>query len=334
MHKISTPGAGFRATCEPPSARKYRGQSSKVFTMADLKWSGIYPAVTTKFTADDRLDIAEMERCYKLQVDAGIDGLIVCGSLGEASTLNQSEKLEVLAAACRVAGKRPVLLTICDGATRDAQRLAEQAANKGAAGFMVLPGLPYKSDARETMAHLRAVARAGGKPVMIYNNPPAYGVDITPQMLLDLADEPLFTSIKESSDNIRRVTDVINACGSRYQVFTGVDNLALESFAMGAHGWVAGLVAACPQETVAIWTLAQAGRMAEALEIYRWFRPLLDLDVSSKLVQNIKLAEAIAIGSNDRCRAPRLALAGAERAHVTQVIEAAFAKRPTMPRGV
>jgi 4-hydroxy-tetrahydrodipicolinate synthase len=292
------------------------------------RWSGVFPAVTTKFTEDDELDYAEMARCWGIQVAAGVDGLIVCGSLGEASTLDADEKLGSLKTAIGVAKKKPVLLTIADGSTRNACKLAEAGAKAGAAGFMVLPGLPYKSDRRETIRHFTEVARAGGLPVMIYNNPPAYGVDITPDMLADMASEPLFTSVKESSDNVRRVTDIINKTGARYQVFTGVDNLALESFAMGAVGWVAGLVAAFPEETVAIWQLSQAGKHTEALEIYRWFRPLLDLDVSTKLVQNIKLVEAIMLESNDRCRAPRLPLAGAERARVTKVVEDALRRRP------
>lgn len=295
------------------------------------RWRGVFPAVTTKFTPQDALDHREMERCFRLQLDAGVDGLIVCGSLGEASTLDADEKLAILETAVRVAGAKPVLLTIADGATRNAQRLAERGAKAGASGFMILPGLPYKSDPRETIAHVSAVARAGGLPAMIYNNPVAYGVDITPDMLGEMAGEPLLVAVKESSDDVRRVTDIINACGTRYAVFTGVDNLALESCAMGADGWVAGLVVAFPAEAVAIWRLAQAGRMAEALAIYRWFRPLLDLDVSNRLVQNIKLAEAMAIGSNDRCRAPRMALAGAERNRVSAIIEAAMAKRPKLP---
>ena len=295
--------------------------------VAQARWEGIFPAVTTKFDADGRLDRDEMARCYRLQIDAGIDGVIVCGSLGEASTLDSDEKLEVLDIARSVAGRQPVLLTICDGATRNAQKLAERAAARGAAGFMVLPGLPYKSDRRETMTHFRAVAKAGGLPVMIYNNPPAYGVDITPEMLAEMADEPLFTAVKESSDNVRRVTDIINLTGDRYSVFTGVDNLALESFAMGANGWVAGLVAAFPAETVAIWKLYRAGRFEEARAIYRWFRPLLDVDVSSKLVQNIKLVEAIAIGTNERCRAPRLPLIGEERERIVRLVEQALARR-------
>lgn len=296
------------------------------------KWTGVLPAVTTKFTADDRLDIAEIERCFALQVEAGVHGLIVAGSLGEASTLEPEEKIEVLKTALRVAnGRIPVLLTVAQGSTRAACKLAEDGARAGAAGFMVLPGIPYKSEPRETAAHYRTVARAGGLPVMIYNNPVAYGVDIPPAMLTELADEPLFTAIKESSDDIRRVSEIKSRCGDRFAVLTGVDNLALESLAMGADGWVAGLVVAYPRETVAIYELARAGRMAEAIAIYRWFRPLLDLDVSARLVQNIKLVEALVIGSNDRCRAPRIALEGTERARLTTIIEAAEARRPKLP---
>jgi len=294
-------------------------------------WTGVFPAVTTKFTADDRLDIAEMERCFALQLAAGVHGLIVCGTLGEASTLEPEEKIAVLKTAVRVAkGRVPVLLTVVDGSTRRAQALAEAGARNGAAGFMVLPGVPYRSDPRETLAHYRAVAKAGGLPAMIYNNPVSYGVDITPAILAELASDPLFVAVKESSDDVRRVTKIFNACGERYRIFTGVDNLALESFAMGAHGWVAGLVCAFPAETVAVWNLAQAGRLTEAVAIYRWFQPLLDLDVSAKLVQNIKLVEALAIGSNDCCRAPRLPLAGDERARVEAIVKKALATRPAL----
>ncbi len=309
------------------------GKSGVGKSGVDTHWSGVFPAVTTKFTPRDRLDIAEMERCFALQVEAGVDGLIVCGSLGEASTLESAEKVEVLKAALRVAnGKIPVLLTVAQGATKAARKLAEAGAKAGAAGFMVLPGIPYKSEPHETAAHYRAVAKAGGLPVMIYNNPVAYGVDIPPAMLLELADEPLFTCIKESSDDIRRVTEIRALCGERFGIFTGVDNLALESLAMGADGWVAGLVVAYPKETVAIWKLARAGRLAEARAIYQWFRPLLDLDVSARLVQNIKLVEALVIGSNDRCRAPRMALKGPERKRIAAIVAAAEASRPTLPK--
>ena len=238
--------------------------------MSNALWNGVFPAVTTKFTADDRLDITEMERCFALQRDAGVDGIIVCGSLGEASTLDPEEKIEVLKTALRVAnGKIPVLMTVVDGATRRAQAQAEAAAKAGAHGLMVLPGVPYKSEAHETMAHFRAVAKAGGLPVMIYNNPVAYGVNLTPEMIAELAQDPLFVAVKESSDDIRRVSELFNLVDDKFRVFTGVDNLALESLAMGAHGWVAGLVVAFPKETVAVYKLALAGRMAEALKIYR-----------------------------------------------------------------
>jgi 4-hydroxy-tetrahydrodipicolinate synthase len=292
------------------------------------KWEGVFPAVTTKFTDNGDLDYSEMERCFRLQLDAGVDGLIVCGSLGEASTLDLDEKLAILRLAREVSGERPVLFTVSDGSTRNAQKAAQMAADGGAAGLMVLPGIPYKSTPQETITHYTSVARAGGLPVMIYNNPVAYGVDITPQMLVEMASEPLFTAIKESSDDVRRITEIINLNGDRYQVFTGVDNLALESLFMGAVGWVAGLVVAFPRETVAIWQYYRQGRYQEALELYRWFRPLLDVDVSTKLVQNIKLVEALVIDSNDRCRAPRVALAGAERAHICGLVETALKNRP------
>ncbi|MBA5777219.1 dihydrodipicolinate synthase family protein [Stappia sp. F7233] len=295
-------------------------------------WRGVFPAVTTKFTEDDRLDMAEMERCFALQVEADVDGLIVCGSLGEAMALEAEEKLEILRLARAVAGSRPVLMTICESSTRRAVKAAEAAAKAGADGLMVLPGVPYRSAPHETVAHLLATIRASGLPAMIYNNPVAYGVDVTGDMFEELAAEPLVVAMKESTDDIRRVTDVINRFRDRFDVFTGVDNLALESLMMGACGWVAGLVVAFPKETVAIWKLAQAGRIEEARAIYRWFRPLLDLDVSTNLVQNIKLAEVHGIGSNDRCRLPRMPLKGAERERVEAVIRKAIAARPELPR--
>lgn len=294
-------------------------------------WKGVFPAVTTKFTEDDELDVGEIERCFGLQFDAGCDGMIVCGSLGEAMALEPQEKLELLGIAKSAAGSRPVLMTVCESSTKRAAKAAQAAAKAGADGLMVLPGVPYKSAPHETVAHLKAVTQAAGLPVMIYNNPVAYGVDVTLDMFEDLAEEPLVVAMKESTDDIRRVTDVINRFGDRFDVFTGVDNLALESLMMGAVGWVAGLVVAFPKETVAIYRLVQAGRIPEALEIYRWFRPLLDLDVSTNLVQNIKLAEVHAIGSSDRCRAPRLALSGAEKARVEAVIKSALEKRPQLP---
>jgi dihydrodipicolinate synthase/N-acetylneuraminate lyase len=294
-------------------------------------WRGVFPAVTTKFTTNDELDFKEMERCFGLQMEAGVDGLIVCGSLGESMFLDAGEKIEILKLAKSVAGKKPVLMTVCESATRVGQSAAKAAAKAGADGFMVLPGVPYKSAPAETLGHIQAIAAAGGLPIMVYNNPVAYGVDVTLSMFDELAKNDLVVAMKESTDDIRRVTDVLTRFGERFDVFTGVDNLALESLMMGAHGWVAGLVVAFPKETVAIYQLAKQGRYAEALAIYRWFRPLLDLDVSTNLVQNIKLAEVHAIQSNDRVRAPRLPLSGAERQRVDAVITKALAARPVLP---
>jgi 1-pyrroline-4-hydroxy-2-carboxylate deaminase len=293
-------------------------------------WTGVFPAVTTKFTEDDRLDHAEMERCFALQIEAGCDGLIVCGSLGEGPMLSHDEKLEVFGTARKAAGGRPVLLTVNEAATRDAASLARRAAKAGADGLMVVPSPIYHTDHRETISALRAVASAAGLPVMIYSNRVAYRVDVTNAILAELAGDDLFVAIKESSDDIRRSTDIVNDFGDRFDLFTGVDNLAFEALSVGAVGWVAGLVTAFPRETVAIYRLMMAGRTAEALSIYRWFRPLLDLDVSTYLVQNIKLAEVHAIGTNDRVRLPRQPLSGERRAAVEKVIREAIGKRPEL----
>lgn len=294
-------------------------------------WEGILPAVTTKFTPDDTLDHAEMERCFGLLMEAGCDGLIVAGSLGEGPMLTRDEKLSLLKTARGVAGGKPVLLTINEAATRDGAELARRAAAAGADGLMVVPSPIYHTDEDETVATLKAVAAAGGVPVMIYSNRVAYRVDVTVPVMDKLAGDDLFVAIKESSDDIRRTTEIINAFGDRFDVFTGVDNLAYEALAAGAVGWVAGLVTAFPRETVAIYRLMKAGRQQEALALYRWFRPLLDLDVSTYLVQNIKLAEAIEIGSNERVRMPRQPLSGERRERVERIIEDAIARRPALP---
>jgi len=294
-------------------------------------WAGVFPAVTTKFTPDDRLDHAEMERCFSLQMDAGCDGIIVCGSLGEGPMLSHDEKLEVFATARRVAGKKPVLLTVNEAATRDAASLAKRAAQAGADGLMVVPSPIYHTNPEETVAALKAVAAAGDLPVMIYSNRLAYRVDVTLPIMEELAADARFVAVKESSDDIRRSTDIINAFGDRFDLFTGVDNLAFEALSVGAIGWVAGLVTAFPRETVAIYQLMKQGRRDEALSIYRWFRPLLDLDVSTYLVQNIKLAEVHAIGTNDRVRMPRLPLSGERRAATEKIITDALARRPALP---
>ncbi|NGO49642.1 dihydrodipicolinate synthase family protein [Allomesorhizobium camelthorni] len=295
-------------------------------------WTGVFPAVTTKFTEDDRLDHAEMERCFALQMEAGCDGIIVAGSLGEGPMLSHDEKLEVMATAQKVAAGKPVLMTVNEPATRDGAALARRAAKSGADGLMVVPSPIYHTNPQETVATLKAVAAAGGLPVMIYSNRLAYRVDVTVDVMEELAPDPLFVAVKESSDDIRRSTEIINRFGDRFDLFTGVDNLAFEALSVGAIGWVAGLVTAFPRETVAIYQLMKQGRREEALSIYRWFRPLLDLDVSTYLVQNIKLAEVHAIGTNDRVRMPRLPLAGERRATVEKIVKDALAVRPALPR--
>jgi len=300
--------------------------------MTAQRWQGVYPALTTKFRPDYRLDRAAMEKHFAWQIESGVDGLIVCGSLGENSVLSVEEKLEVLRIAVAVSGgKVPVLMTVAEGSTAEGVSLCERAARDGADGMMVLPGMRYVSDRRETIAHYRAIAKATPRPVMVYNNPVAYGVDVTPEMFGELADEASIVAIKESSDNVRRVTDIINRTGARYAIFCGVDDLAMEAMLMGACGWVAGLVDAFPEETVAIYRLIRDGRVEEARKIYRWFAPLLHLDVSKKLVQNIKLVESVVGVGSETVRPPRLPLVGEERDQIVALVKQALASRPVLP---
>ncbi len=295
-----------------------------------MVWQGIFPAVTTKFTKEGKLDHAEMERCFAYQIESSVDGLVVCGSLGEGMTLEREEKLSILNIAKAIASDKPVLMTICETSTEKACRLAAESKLAGADGYMVLHAPPYISDRRETIDNYKAIAMAGDRPVMIYNNPPAYGVDVDLKAMEILAEDSAFVAVKESTDNVRRVTELINRFGDRFDIFTGIDNLGLESLMMGAVGWVAGLVVAFPKETVAIYQLARKGRYQEALEIYRWFRPLLDLDVSTKLVQNIKLAEKIELQSTEYCRRPRQPLSGKERDQAEKIIHTALKNRPDL----
>ncbi|KLU26954.1 dihydrodipicolinate synthase [Caballeronia mineralivorans PML1(12)] len=297
-------------------------------------WHGVYPAVTTKFRLDGNLDRNEMALGFSIQLDAGCDGLIVCGSLGEGPMLSHEERIEVLETALSVAGGKPVLMTVAEASTREACALAQKARKAGAAGLMLVPSMVYHTDERETVATLKAVAAAGELPVMLYSNRIAYRVDVTSSILDALASDQHFVAIKESSDDIRRTTEIINTFGDRFDVLTGVDNLAFEALAVGAQGWVAGLCCAFPVETVAIYRLIKTGRYDEALAIYRWFRPLLDLDVSTYLVQNIKLVEAIAAGSNDRVRMPRMAHEGARRAGIEALVREAMETRPEIPSDI
>jgi len=298
----------------------------------NVDWTGIFPALTTKFTSNDRLDLQSMERHMNGQLNAGADGLVVLGSLGENGSLSPDEKQDMLKLAVSVGGgKVPVLACVAETTTTSACRFVEACVLNGADGFMVLPPMRYQSDRRETMQYLRIVASASSKPIMLYNNPVTYRIDITPEIFAELAEEPKFVAIKESSENVRRITDIMNLVGDRYRIFTGVDDLALESLVTGAVGWVAGLVCAFPRETVVLYKLIKAGRMQEALQLYRWFMPLLHLDVSIKFVQNIKLAEAMAGEGSEYVRAPRLPLAGEEREKVKRVVEQALKSRPKLP---
>jgi len=296
-------------------------------------WHGVYAAITTKLDRTQAVDIAAVRADAAYQLDAGVNGVVVCGSLGEASTLEADEKIAIARAVKEESrGRAPVILTVAEDSTRSAVKIAERAAAIGIDGLMVLPAMRYPAAPRETIAHFRAVAAASDLDIMIYSNPIAYGIDITPEMLTELADEAKFVAIKESSGDVRRITDLHNAVGERYQIFTGVDDLALESLMLGAVGWVAGLVCAFPRETVAIYDLLRAGRIEEAREIYRWFMPLLHLDVSHRFVQNIKLAEHMVRGTATTVRAPRLELAGEELARVKSIVSTALAKRPDLAR--
>jgi len=295
------------------------------------RWTGVFPAVTTKFKPNEDLDIAEMERHFEFQIQNGVHGLVTGGSLGEASTLTLEEKLEVAATALRVsAGRVPVLANVSETSTRNAIRYVEAAAKLGVQGLMLMPAVLYPADTREAMTNVRTIAAAAQLPIMIYNNPVSYRVDLKPEDMAELADCEWLVAIKESTDNIRRITDLRNTLGTRYQLFIGVDDLSFEALALGCEGLLAGLCDAFPAETVAIYKLMQAKRYDEALKIYQWFMPLLHLDVSAKLVQNIKLAEAMAGVGNEIVRRPRLPLVGAERERVTAIIQKGLDTRPDL----
>jgi 4-hydroxy-tetrahydrodipicolinate synthase len=291
-------------------------------------WQGIYPAATSQFRSGGELDIPATLKCIDRLLEGGVDGLIMLGTVGENCSLEYGEKLDVLRATVEhVARRVPVLTGVAEYTTSLACRFAADAQRAGVVGLMVLPAMVYKSDARETMTHFRTVAKASDLPIMVYNNPVSYYVDITPAMFADLADEPIFVAIKESSENVRRITDLRNACGDRYTLFCGVDDLVLESLVLGADGWVSGLVNAFPAESRKLWDLAKGGRWEQARDLYRWFTPLLHLDTHVKLVQYIKLVmQECGIGS-EHVRPPRLALVGEERERILELARKAVASR-------
>ena len=300
--------------------------------VTSMNWQGVFPAVTTKFTADDKLDLAAFAANIAAQLDAGVAGIILGGTLGEASTLSNQEKFSLLDKALEVVdGKVPVVVNIAEQTTRQAVELAVQLERQGAAGLMLLPPMRYAASNSETLVYFRAVATATSLPIMIYNNPVDYKVPVTIDMFEQLAALDNVQAIKESSRDITYLTRLRIAFGERFKILSGVDNLALESLMMGADGWVAGLVCAFPRETVAIYNLVKAGRHQEALRIYHWFIPLLELDVHPKLVQYIKLAESMTGLGTEYVRAPRLMLEGEERQRVQNIIARALAVRPELP---
>ena len=296
-----------------------------------IAWSGVFPALMTEFKEDESLDLEATARHIESCLEAGCEGLVMLGTLGENSSLAPEEKEAVLRCAVEAAaGRVPVLSGVAEYTTELGIAHAERAARAGCAGLMALPCMVYEQDEREALAHFETLAGASDLPIMIYNNPVGYKVDLSPQAFQQLSGCDSIVAVKESSHDSRRVTDMINACGDRYLLFCGVDDLVLENLLFGAVGWVAGLVNAFPRESVALYRLAKEGRVEEALALYRWFMPLLHLDVDKKLVQFIKLANQIAGEGAEWVRRPRMALVGAERERVTAIVETAIANRPNV----
>jgi 4-hydroxy-tetrahydrodipicolinate synthase len=290
------------------------------------------PAVTTKFTDNDELDLKTFELNINAQLEAGVHGIVLGGTLGEASTLLDEEKRLLTTATVEIVkGKVPVLINIAEQTTKGAILAAQKAEEDGAKGLMMLPPMRYKSGDRETVEYFKAVANSTSLPIMVYNNPVDYKVEVTLNMFDELLKCKNIEAVKESTRDISNVTRIKNRFGDRLKIMTGVDTIALESLLMGADGWIAGLVCAFPAETVAIYELQKAGRIKEAIKIYRWFLPLLELDINPKLVQNIKLAEVYTGIGTENVRAPRLPLHGDERKQVIKIIEDSLKNRPTLP---
>jgi 1-pyrroline-4-hydroxy-2-carboxylate deaminase len=296
-----------------------------------VNWAGVFPALMTEMKADGSLDLEATARHMESCLDAGVSGFVMLGTLGENTSLYGDEKDQVLRMAVEtVAGRVPVLTGVAEYTTDMAVDHVRRAEAAGIDGLMVLPCMVYPQDQREAVAHFRAVAQSTDLPMMIYNNPVAYKVDVSPASFTGLADCETIVAVKESSHDSRRITDMFNACGNRYQIFCGVDDLLVENVLFGAVGWVCGLVNSFPKEAVRLFELARDQRVEEAAELYRWFMPLLHLDVDVKLVQMIKLANQITGEGAEWVRRPRLTLEGDERAEVTAIVEAALANRPAL----
>jgi 1-pyrroline-4-hydroxy-2-carboxylate deaminase len=297
-----------------------------------FEWKGVMPALTTKFTKDDKLDLLLFEKNLAAQIAAGVNGAVLGGSLGEASVLTVHEKEQLVQFAKeKINGRIPVVVNIAEGATKEAVRQAALAEEWGADGLMLLPPMRYKSDHRETVTYFKTVAASTSLPIMIYNNPVDYKVEVTLGMFEEMTSSKNITAVKESTRDNANITRMINRFGDRYKILCGVDTIALDGLCLGADGWVAGLVCAFPAETVAIYRLAKSGRMKEALEIQRWFMPLLELDIHAKLVQYIKLAEQETGLGSEYVRAPRLVLEGDEREKILKIIRDGIRTRPRLP---
>ena len=300
--------------------------------MQTIAWKGVMPAVTTKFTSEDQLDLNLFSKNIQAQVEAGVHGIILGGTLGEASTLSKAEKNTlILHTVQEVKNQVPVVINIAEQTTKDAVASAHAAQEAGAKGLMMLPPMRYKATAAETVAYFEAVAGSTDLPIMIYNNPVDYGIEVTIPMFESLLKHPQIQAVKESTRDTTNVIRLQNAFGERLSILSGVDTLALESLLLGAQGWVAGLVCAFPAETVAIYALAKAGRIEEATDLYKWFMPLLELDINPQLVQNIKMAEVATRIGSEYVRLPRMPLQEPERSRVAQIIATALATRPQLP---
>ena len=295
-------------------------------------WSGVFPAITTQLRRDQSLDLDATSRHLEVLIDSGVAGMVVLGSLGENQTLSPQEKRLLLARAIEVvAGRIPVLSGVAETSCAAAAEYVRDGEKLGADGFMVMPAMCYRGDAEETLAHFRTVAAATGLPLMAYNNPLSYANDLTPELFLRLGEIKNFVALKESSGDVRRITDLHNLVGDRFALFTGVDNLLLESAILGIDGWVAGAGIAFPKENQHLWELTRAGKWEAARLLYRWFTPLLHLDVHPKFVQYIKLATQEAGLGREWVRAPRRPLEGEERKRVLKIIRDGIRNRPRLP---
>ncbi len=298
-----------------------------------IQWEGVYPALTTKFTASGDLDFQMMATNINAQLEAGIHGIIFAGSLGESSTLSQEDRMELMKAGIEmVHGRIPILMNIAEGSTSHAVKLAQLAQDNGADALMLLPPMMYKATDNEVAEFFLTVARNTDLPILIYNNPVDYKVNVTLDMFEQLLKQDNIQAVKESTRDLSNITRLRNRFGHDIKILCGVDTLAMESLLMGADGWVAGLVCAFPAETVAIYELVKAGKIDEAREIYRWFMPLLELDIDPQLVQNIKLAETMNRIGTEHVRPPRQPLIGSRREEVIKIIEEGLKNRPDLSK--